>query len=102
MADSALQLLEDEKHSDNSLLFLEDRLLLSYERYEIIATDEITRRRRFQIYDNMRSLKSALKKEISLRFKCKFCDYRGKQMKVSGIYATLAVPGLQSTVFSST
>ena len=75
----ALQTLVEE-----DLVQIEDRLLLSYEKRDLI--DENKRRKRLQIFENLKSLKAALRKEIEFQFKCNFCDYRAKQLKVSIIY----------------
>ena len=77
----ALQSLEEE-----DLVQIEDRLLLSYEKRDLIVTDENKRRKRLQIFENLKSLKAALRKEIEFQFKCNFCDYRARQLKVSIIY----------------
>ena len=78
MADKlALQTFEED------LVQIEDRLLLSYEKRDLIVTDENKRRKRLQIFENLKSLKAALRKEIEFQFKCNFCDYRAKQLKVS-------------------
>ena len=74
----ALQTFEEE-----DLVQIEDRLLLSYEKRDLIVTDENKRRKRLQIFENLKSLKAALRKEIEFQFKCNFCDYRAKQLKVS-------------------
>merc|ERR1712227_583502 len=71
----ALQTFEED------LVQIEDRLLLSYEKRDLIVTDENKRRKRLQIFENLKSLKAALRKEIEFQFKCNFCDYRAKQLK---------------------